>query len=245
MTRKCLIFCWAIFLTMALFSKNSEQEVFPENNYAVVPYNTEGVLSKFYEHSKSVNISKLGIRFKIAQTWQKNGIAGVVWEAADVLANFMVEKYDFHGKKVLELGSGTGLVGMVAAYMGAHVTLTDLDKFLPILEENIELNMNLIKTGSKNGTVKVSELKWGEKLAKFDPTYDFVLGADIIYSEDLFPALLDTLCYFHGGGSKIILGSKLRYDRVEVFILKLNQKFRTVKEVMRCEKTQVVIYECS
>lgn len=44
-----------------------------------------------------------------------------------VLANYLVRQgiHSLHDKHVLELGSGTGLVGLVAAMLGAVVGITD------------------------------------------------------------------------------------------------------------------------
>ena len=59
----------------------------------------------------------------------------------------------FKGKKVLELGAGTGVVGIVLGLLGAQVTLTDQAQLLPLLKENIELN-------KVQHHVTVKELNW-------------------------------------------------------------------------------------
>jgi hypothetical protein len=46
--------------------------------------------------------------------------------------------------KVLELGCGTGLVGLGLASMGAEVLLTDVNAVLPLIEKNIARNGKLI-----------------------------------------------------------------------------------------------------
>ena len=55
------------------------------------------------------------------------GCGGIAWPAGEVLSRYIVRQgRDYwKGKRVLELGSGTGLVGLVAGYLGAHTVLTD------------------------------------------------------------------------------------------------------------------------
>uniref|UniRef100_F6SN53 Uncharacterized protein n=2 Tax=Ciona intestinalis TaxID=7719 RepID=F6SN53_CIOIN len=238
---KCLI----IYLMMSttagtLKCEETETNCNAISNYAVVPFNTNSVLSEFFERTKSVTISKLDVTFNILQTWQEHGVAGVVWEAATVLADYLADNYDFRGRNVIELGAGTGLVGMAVAYLGGNVTVTDLQKFLPLLQENVDLNKNIIEKGGNGGNLTISELKWGKRLERFKPGfYDFILGADIIYSEEEFQNLLETLTHLYGDDKnskrKVILSAKRRYDRVETFIETLETKFRSVDLVKSCE----------
>jgi protein N-lysine methyltransferase METTL21A len=55
------------------------------------------------------------------------GCGGIAWPAGEVLSRYVVRRgRDYwQGKRVLELGSGTGLVGLVAGYLGAHAVITD------------------------------------------------------------------------------------------------------------------------
>lgn len=51
------------------------------------------------------------------------GVAARVWDAALSLCNyFESQNVDFRGKKVIELGAGTGIVGILAA-LQAHLHL--------------------------------------------------------------------------------------------------------------------------
>ncbi|KAI4240208.1 MAG: hypothetical protein L6R40_005237 [Gallowayella cf. fulva] len=94
-----------------------------------------------------------------------------------------------HGARVIELGAGTGLVGIaVAAIFNVHVHLTDLPAILPNLQTNVKTNA---KSFTK-GNVSVGEFDWSS-LPSGDNThrhnYDLVVAADPLYSP-LHPAWL-------------------------------------------------------
>eukprot|EP00976_Prorocentrum_cordatum_P111821 1195430-Prorocentrum_minimum.AAC.10 len=54
-------------------------------------------------------------------------VGATVWDCALVLAHYLEHSraQDLQGKRAIELGSGTGLVGLAAAILGSVVTLTD------------------------------------------------------------------------------------------------------------------------
>ncbi|KAL7992808.1 hypothetical protein Chor_017064 [Crotalus horridus] len=98
------------------------------------------------------------------------GTGSVVWDAALVLARFLEKSAAQTGqdterrggspvaflrhKAVLELGAGTGLVGLVAASLGANVTVTDLEEIQDLLKVNIENNQHLV-----SGSIQAKSLE--------------------------------------------------------------------------------------
>ncbi|KAB1278167.1 Protein-lysine methyltransferase METTL21D [Camelus dromedarius] len=88
------------------------------------------------------------------QQYGSGGVGCVVWDAAIVLSKYL-ETPGFSGdgahaltrRSVLELGSGTGAVGLMAATLGANVVVTDLEELQDLLKMNINMNKHLV-TGS-------------------------------------------------------------------------------------------------
>ena len=79
-----------------------------------------------------------------------------IWPASLVLCDFLKRNSELvRGKRVLELGSGTGIAGLYAAKLGAeHVTLTDFIDWKP------------------------RWFRWGTNLCE---KWDVIIGSDIIY----------------------------------------------------------------
>ncbi|XP_028837183.1 protein N-lysine methyltransferase METTL21A [Denticeps clupeoides] len=165
---------------------------------------------------------------RLAQDWQRLGVAAVVWDAAVVLCVYLEAGHvALPGTKAVELGAGTGLVGIVAALLGANVTITDREPALEFLASNVRDNI----PPSLQDAVQVSELTWGEGLESYPPgTYDLILGADIVYLEDTFPALLRTLEHLSSERTVILLSCRIRYERDQRFLTELSRSF-TVEEV--------------
>jgi predicted nicotinamide N-methyase len=118
--------------------------------------------------------------------------------------------------RILELGSGTGIVGMAAGllYPSSQVILTDLKKVVPFLNSNLQHNQTQITqqitatTTSVNSNtmmlsnVSVEALEWGnrehmEALSDAEEVYDMVIICDCIWqlpgANMIHQALLQTL----------------------------------------------------
>jgi predicted nicotinamide N-methyase len=129
-----------------------------------------------------------------------------VWEASQALARVLVaqptEFWDCN-RRVVELGCGCGLCGIVAAGLGAHeVILTD--QVLFVAQYNLQ-HAGLPPPARQR--VRVEKLKWGveEDAAAISPPFDLLLGGDIMYFPGHYKVLADTIIRLTAVGSEVAL----------------------------------------
>ena len=103
-----------------------------------------------------------------------------VWSAALSLAECLAREKIAAGTRVLELGAGCGLPGLVMARThGASVTLTDVPWLLPLLRVNVDEKFD----DSEHSRPTVATLRWGSTtdVEALSTQPDIVIGSDIIY----------------------------------------------------------------
>ena len=150
---------------------------------------------------------QLNPSLRVVEDGGASGCGGKVWIAGELLCEYILEKTprdkllgtilpkDSHCmNNVLELGSGTGIVGLCVSLLAQqhhfpeemHVNLTDIGILVPLMKDNIVVN------GVSEST-EATELLWGTPLTEKHDNIDLVLAADCVYLEDAFPLLEDTL----------------------------------------------------
>ena len=116
------------------------------------------------------------------------GTGSTVWRGGDVLARALAQDPSLRalveGKRVLELGSGTGVAGLACAALGARaVRLTDLPERLDLLRRNATRN----RGHTVGCDVAARPLAWGDRfgaLALAADGVDVVVAADVCYRAD-------------------------------------------------------------
>lgn len=124
-------------------------------------------------------------------------------------------------------------------HLGARVTITDRAAALEFLESNVQANL----PPEIRPRAVVKELTWGKDLGNFSPgAFDFILGADIVYLEETFAELLQTLDYLCSEQTVILLSCRIRYERDHKFLKMLRGRF-SVSEVHYDSSKDVHIYK--
>lgn len=128
-----------------------------------------------------------GLSVLLEQEYSGAEEGSVVWDAARCLMSYVAaDGGALHprDKRVLEIGSGTGAVGLACALLGARsVVLTDKPTQLPLVARNVELNR---PTCAESAELVVAPLCWGDDWQRDSPrlaqrdAFDLVVVADCV-----------------------------------------------------------------
>ena len=192
------------------------------------------------------------------------GLSFQLWPAATTLVN-LLDRYNASNTdpfstaitnvrsrsrslRILELGSGTGVVGIAAsAVLGADVTVTDLPHVLPNLKFNVDANAGAL--APRGGRVHVAALSWGKKeeMEAIGGEFDLIIGSDVVYHDNLYDPLLETLKFVLLKGEKVFLMAHLRRWKKESGFFKKAKKYFQVELIHEdgpssASRTGVVVY---
>lgn len=153
----------------------------------------------------------------------------------------------FRGKRVLELGAGTGAVSICLALLGADVVASDDGALLPLLRRNFALN-------GCDGERCCAALRWGDDAALFDATrrFDYIVLCDCVaplYAAG-YPALLDTVARRLADDGVLLVAYELRDARDREFFELLRARGFAIERVRNTrlhddfQSDDIRLFEC-
>ncbi|KAI9017653.1 putative methyltransferase-domain-containing protein [Gaertneriomyces semiglobifer] len=198
-----------------------------------------------------------------------NGIGTLIWRAGPALARYcekwLVENYEtlrtHKVLRVIELGAGTGISGMVFAKcfdellqnascdLDFEVTLTDLESVIPTLQQNVSATFG--NDHLKALRLRVMPLLWGRdqqhQVAAIIPNAkcDIILAADVVYNPDYHQALSESLDELSRPGTVLLMALERR-DMLEedafFEIFKLRWDYDLMEAIVGDEGEEVVVF---
>lgn len=150
----------------------------------------------------SAAVSQKGESHFLRELREKLPYGVTLWASAIALANEIATRADaFCGSRVLELGAGTGLPGIIAESLGARVLQTDrFELVMSLRARNLELN------GVK--TIKQSLMDWTDW--NHTEKYEWIIGSDILYSEEMHPHLRHIFEFNLAENGRLLLSDPFR-----------------------------------
>ena len=140
----------------------------------------------------------------------------------------------------MELGSGTGVVGITAAVLGARVLLTDKQEMQSLLRANLQ----------RSGVpAEAAVLDWEVPDAATEAmAFDVILTADPVYSAAQVPGFANALSRIsrNNSGCRLLVAYKHRHDSVDEAFWTAVRQLRWCSEQVAVSAVdgRVRVFEC-
>ena len=159
-----------------------------------------------------------------------------IWEPCLILADHLASMPVNPEKSFLEIGSGLGLVGIVASLFGHKVTMTEYNHdALNFAKANAQIN--------NCSNIGIKELDWNKP--ELEGTFDRIIGCEVIYKEQSFYPILRLFrtCLKEDGA--ILLAEKPRRSSIE-FFRQMSERFnvRAQKKIIRNGSDEIRVMMC-
>ncbi len=174
---------------------------------------------------------------------QKNELMpywGEIWTSAYLLALvFALGRIPLRGdEKVVEIGAGTGLPGVVLAKLGCSVTLTDVaEDALRILQIHCRENG---LDATERCTVRELDIFHPHETRDIARSYDLLIGADVLFEKRMGAAVSRTLEHLLSAEGEAIIADPCRETASSFFEVLERDGWRYTEVRYPCEDLEAL-----
>ena len=136
-----------------------------------------------------------------------------IWPSEVALSEFLIDQFfptKLKGARILEIGCGTGLAGVVTVQLGAFTMFSDM---VPITLEAVKETCQI----NHISNFDTCTLDWSEKIESKE-RYDYVIGSEVFYDEAILADISHVLEQVLAPGGKGIFcdPNRLGLDTIEL-----------------------------
>lgn len=200
-------------------------------------YDTDTVDVVIREHKFSFFVPKSLDRFIDPENVFNNfPLWAKIWEPSVILADYLASMPVAPERCFLEIGSGLGLVGIVASSFGHKVTMT-------------EYNYDAINFARANALIndcpnlEIMQLDWNKP--EIEDTFDRIIGSEVIYKEESFYPILRLFRTYLKKHGEIMLVERPRKTNIE-FFRQMSKLFNITaqKKIIRNGSEEIRVMMC-
>jgi len=254
----------------SLFEEHHIKE--PEPSITAAPFVEEPVYTLADSEGKSSDAATFdfgdGVEVILSEKGDISPIGGTVWEAGLVMSSYLKDmEWEYFGwlsgKRFVDLGTGTGLCGIMAWKFGATGLMTDQNRLsedgtslFDLIQENIKLNADsAVQIGeSREDTLQraqVCELSWGQPLSKQvlafakEAPLDLIICADLLYQKTAHLALLDTILDLATPGTTVLVSYVDRGGQEEGFARRLQHSGFNIQYIIEDHVKKIFLFSAT
>jgi predicted nicotinamide N-methyase len=157
-----------------------------------------------------------------------------IWQASWVLAGYLADLPVAAEKSILEIGGGNGLVSIVAATFGHHITMT-------------EINPDALQFARANALINgcpqlnIQELDWNQP--RRSEQFDTIVASEVSYrKEDMQPLMMLFRNSLKPGGEVILAGEMRKLSKDFYKALEEMFEIRVQKKILRSADETIKIF---
>jgi predicted nicotinamide N-methyase len=157
-----------------------------------------------------------------------------IWPASWVLAGYLAEIPVAAEKDFLEIGGGTGLVGIVAAAFGHRITMTEYNPdALQFARANALIN--------ECPQLNIQQLDWHHP--RLAGQFDYIVASEVSYrAQDIQPLLMLFKNSLKTGGEVILAGEMRKLSKDFYQALETLFDIRVLKKILRSDSEEINIF---